>query len=64
MHHGNVVDITGQSQNNLSHGPIDMNSMDDGRDQYMQYHVRPGNSFNFHRRFDSLIFIYFAGETW
>lgn len=41
MHHGNVVDITGQSQNNLSHGPIDMNSIDDGRDQYMQYHVRP-----------------------
>lgn len=36
MHHG--VDISGQSQNNLSHGPIDMNSLDDGR-EFMQYHV-------------------------
>lgn len=39
LHHGNVVDISGQGQNNLSHGPIDMNTLDDARDQFMQYQV-------------------------
>lgn len=39
LHHGNVVDISGQGQNNLSHGPIDMNALDDAREQFMQYQV-------------------------
>lgn len=36
---GNLVDMGGQGQNNLSHGPIDMNAMDDAREQFMQYQV-------------------------
>lgn len=39
LHHGNVVDNSGQGHNNLSHGPIDMNTLDDARDQFMQYQV-------------------------
>lgn len=39
LHHGNVVDISGQGQNNLSHGPIDINTLDDARDQFLQYQV-------------------------
>lgn len=40
LHHGgNVVDMGGQGQNNLTHGPIDMNAMDDAREQFMQYQV-------------------------
>lgn len=43
LHHGgsggNLVDMGGQGQNNLSHGPIDMNAMDDAREQFMQYQV-------------------------
>lgn len=33
------MDMGGQGQNNLSHGPIDMNAMDDAREQFMQYQV-------------------------
>lgn len=36
---GGNVDMGGQGQNNLTHGPIDMNAMDDAREQFMQYQV-------------------------
>lgn len=36
--HGNV-DIGGQGLNNISHGPLDGNAIDDVRDQFMQYQV-------------------------
>lgn len=37
--HGNI-DMSGQSQNNVAHGPLDVNTLDDVRDQFMQYQVR------------------------
>lgn len=51
---GNIVDMGGQGQNNLSHGPIDMNAMDDAREQFMQYQV----SFMQSHRLDSYLFYF------
>lgn len=49
LHHGGNgggnVDMGGQGQNNLTHGPIDMNAMDDAREQFMQYQERLGNGY-------------------
>lgn len=36
--HGNI-DVNVQGQNNLSHGPLDVNVLDDAREQFIQYQV-------------------------